>query len=217
LDRHGFFSCPAQVEWDKRWKAFPNKFLIALGKYHAVTLLLRVYEYVASKCCSEETLDKLTMDYVAASRTMARKVDIPNGRVHAFAKMTDTTFWSNLLITLADYSVHQVLFCYGYYKYYQYQQRKKKPKKDLSSDEKKQITKECIGTSSHLLASRGCGLVCSAVGAGIGTLLYPGWGTLMMSAMAESSGGMFIDDGNSTAMKLFALGRTGDENKAKDD
>jgi hypothetical protein len=123
--------------------------------------------------------------------------------------MTDTAFYSSLLFTLADYSVHQMLFCYGYYKYYQHQQDKKKKRRqheELSVDEKKAIAKECVQTSSHLLASRSCGLVCSAIGAGIGTLVKPGWGTLLMSTMAESSGGMLIDDGNATAMKILAIG-----------
>ena len=125
-------------------------------------------------------------------------------------------FYSNLLFTLADYSVHQILFCYGYYKYYQYQQDKKKkqqPSAELSVDEKKEIAKECVETSSHLLASRTCGLVCSAIGAGVGTLVKPGWGTLFMSTMAESSGGMLIDDGNATAMKILAIGMDNKDDK----
>jgi hypothetical protein len=136
------------------------------------------------------------MDYVSASRTMARKVDVKNEKPHVFARMADTTFWANFLITLSDYSVHQILFCYGYYMYYKRQKnRKGRPPVDEAA-----IAKECAVTSSHLLASRSCGLVFSAIGAGVGTIVWPGWGTLMLSSMAESAGGIMIDDGYTVAM-----------------
>jgi hypothetical protein len=202
------------VEWEKRWKTFPNKFLIALGKYHVITLVLRTYEYIASLYCSEETLDKLTMDSFVASQTMARKVDVPNEKAHVFARMTDCTFWANLLYYLADYSAYQVFFCYGYYVYYQRQ--KEQQKAILSKEEQVAIAKSCAVTSSHLVTSRCCGLLCSAVGSGLGTIVWPGWGTLMVSTMAESAGLTLIDDGYSVAVsKLTGTSNANETKKSK--
>jgi hypothetical protein len=199
------------VEWEKRWKTFPHKFLMALAKYHVITLVLRTYEYIASLCCSEETLDKMTMDTFVASQTMARKVDVPNEKAHVFARMTDCTFWANLLYYLADYSVYQVFFGYGYYVYYQRQKRQKQNQRqaynnnnnaddDDDDDDVVAIAKSCVVTSSHLAASRCCGLLCSAIGGGFGTVVWPGWGTLMVSTMAESAGLSLVDDGYGVAM-----------------
>ncbi|KAG7371750.1 hypothetical protein IV203_017892 [Nitzschia inconspicua] len=187
-----------KVEWEKRWKTFPQKFLVALSKYHAVTLVLRTYEYIASLCCTTETLDKLTMDYYAASKTMSRKVDVKNEKAHCFARMTDCTFWANLLYYLADYSVCQACFCYAYYVYYQ---RQKKQQKLLTKDDEMEVAKSLAVTSGHLMASRSLGLLFSAFGGGIGMIVWPGgWGTLMLSAMAESAGVTLVDDGHGTAM-----------------
>jgi hypothetical protein len=189
------------VEWEKRWKSFPNKFLIGLAKFHVITLVLRSYEYIASLCYSEETMDKLTMDYFVASQTIGRKVDVPNDKVHVFARMADCTFWANLLYYLADYSVYQVFFGYGYYVYYQ---RQKKEKASLMTtteeDNVPAVAKSFLVTSSHLVASRSCGLLFSALGGGIGTIIWPGWGTLMVSNMAESAGLTLIDDGYNVAL-----------------
>ncbi|KAG7342650.1 hypothetical protein IV203_020594 [Nitzschia inconspicua] len=202
-----------KVEWEKRWKTFPNKFLVALSKYHAVTLVLRTYEYVASLCCTTETLDKLTMDYFAASKTMSRKVDVKNEKAHCFARMTDCTFWANLLYYLADYSVYQAFFVYGYYVYYQ---RQKKQKKMLTKDDKVELAKSLAVTSGHLMSSRSLGLIFSAFGGGIGMIVWPGgWGTLMLSAMAESAGITLVDDGYGTAMSKLT-GENDPTKKKKD-
>jgi hypothetical protein len=168
--------------------------------------VLRSYEYIASLCCSEETVDKLTMDYFAASKTMSRKVDVKNEKVHAFARMTDCTFWANLLYYLADYSVYQAFFCYGYYVYYQRQ----KKQKVLTKEDNVEIAKSLAVTSSQLAASRGCGLVFSALGGGLGMIVWPGgWGTLMLSTMAESAGITLVDDGYGVAIsKLTGVSNT---------
>ncbi|KAL3936924.1 MAG: hypothetical protein SGARI_002351 [Bacillariaceae sp.] len=210
-------------DWAKRWKTFPNKFLIALAKYQAIAIAMRTYEFVASKFYPETTLDALTMDFFSASKTLANKTDIPHNKAHSFAVMTETTFWANLMYYLADYSVHQILFCYGYYVYYQRQRKKQLgPTSQQSTtaattgiDEfAMETAQDCAVTSAHLIGSRMCGLVFSAIGSGVGILFRPGWGTLMASTMAESAGLTMVDDGYATA--IAKLTGSADNDKKED-
>ena len=181
---------------------------------------MRTYEFFASRFYPETTLDALTMDFFAASKTLANKTDVSRNKSHSFAVMTETTFWANLMYYLADYSVHQILFCYGYYMYYQ---RQKKKQLGPNSQQSKNATtgldefaiqtaQDCAVTSAHLIGSRMCGLVFSAVGAGVGILIKPGWATLMASTMAESAGLTMVDDGYATAIAKLT-GSTDTEQK----
>ena len=206
-----------QVEWEKRWKTFPNKFLIAFAKYHSIAIVMRTYEFIASKFYPETTMDALTMDFFAASKTLANKTDVPHNKSHSFAVMTETTFWANLMYYLADYSVHQILFCYGYYMYYQRQKKKQVGSSSKSPNAVDEFAietaQDCAVTSAHLIGSRMCGLVFSAIGAGVGILVKPGWATLMASTMAESTGMTMVDDGYTTAIAKL----TGSEDSDKED
>jgi hypothetical protein len=212
-----------QVEWDKRWKAFPKKLFVALAKYHSVTLTMRLFESICSLFCNVSTMDKLTMDFFAASRTLATNMMSSQGvgsknqtmtsavrtkPISVMTEMTATTFWANLLITLADYSVHQVLLCYGYYMYYERQRKKTKQQQSAESnvDEEKDykqlkrtLTDHLLQHSIQLFCARSCGLVCGSIGAGIGTIIKPGWGTLMISSMAEGAAPSLVDDGSAAA------------------
>lgn len=47
--------------------------------------------------------------------------------------------------------------------------------------------------STRLFLSRGVGLICSSSGAAIGTLVWPGWGTLIVSNMGEGFAGVVFD------------------------
>jgi len=178
-----------KAEWEIRWKAFPHKFVVALLKFHAITLTLRVYEYIAAKLVDLQFMDKLTMDPFGMSKRLVTKIEHkhPSGqtvrdhKVYVFSKMTETTFWANLLMFCADYSLHQGLLCYGYYKYYNYKRQKRisqapssgvddddKPNKIGTvgiTDEDKVLAKDIASKSFRLAANRGVGLVCSAVGA----------------------------------------------------
>lgn len=192
---------------------------MALAKYHAVTLTLRLFEAICAQFCTDTTMDKLTMDYFAASRTMAQNLVTAGGNhsntapttataavrerpLATIKEMTETTFWANLLISMADYGVHQVLLCYGYYMYYQRQRRSSSnnnTNEDRISKLRYELTDQLVHHSAQLLSSRSLGLVCGAVGGGIGTIIWPGWGTLMMSSMGESAAGSLVDDGSAAA------------------
>jgi hypothetical protein len=98
--------------------------LTAFAKYHVVLLTIRLYEHIAAQHYDKVILDKLTMDPFHAARKLVAATTTttpsPNDNITRIARqMFHTTFWANLIALLADYSVHQVILCYGYYRYAQ--------------------------------------------------------------------------------------------------
>ena len=56
------FSQQLQNEWPKRWESFPKKLMVAYGKFHAITIMMRVYESLAAKLYDDVFVDALTVD-----------------------------------------------------------------------------------------------------------------------------------------------------------
>uniref|UniRef100_A0A7S4AFA1 Uncharacterized protein n=1 Tax=Pseudo-nitzschia australis TaxID=44445 RepID=A0A7S4AFA1_9STRA len=220
-----------QIEWDKRWKTFPKKFVTALVKYHAVTLILRFYELVASKVVDKYRLNKLTMDPFVMSRRIASRIEsrspiagkvetVRDHKIHVVGNMTSTTLWANLLPFCADYSLHQALLCYGYLKYYNFQRQRRllaaNPSDCDETDEStangasasvliteddKKLAKDLGWKSLRLVTSRKVGWIFSSVGAGVGAVVWPGWGTIVFSALGDGAAGAILDDGYFKARK----------------
>jgi hypothetical protein len=196
-----------------------------LAKYHAVTLILRTYEFLASKAVNLKQLDMLTTDPFAISKRMATKLkeqnplDKPNPnsnneKLTTMLSMTQTTLWANLLPFFADYSLHQGLLCYGYYTYYSFQRQKRitasaetspadpdeqetfeEAEQKAALEERNLLVSDLAEKSSKLAANRCLGWYCSAVGSGIGSVVWPGWGTIVVSSLCDAAAGAVLDDG----------------------
>jgi hypothetical protein len=82
---------------------------------------MRLYEAACDRIFSTPTLDALTLDTMQS----AVRREKAGQRKDAIA-MFQECWYSNLIAYLADYSVHQVILTYGYYKYVQTQRRKLK-------------------------------------------------------------------------------------------
>jgi len=212
-----------KVEWEKRWKLFPGKFLVALVKFHAVTLILRSYELVASKLVNLRKLDKLTTDPFVIAKRLSTKLKEQKAHhkkpkrenVHVTISMTQTALWANLLPFFADYTLHQGLLCFAYYKYYNYQRSKRiedavvttsprdpDEQSRVASDtlielteEQKVLLSDLAEKSGRLASNRGLGWFCSALGAGIGSVVWAGWGTIVCSSLGDVVAGAVLDDG----------------------
>lgn len=194
-----------KVEWEKRWKVFPNRFFTAFAKYHVITLLMRTYEYLASLRYDKLVLDKLTMDPFYASRQFAiskksNRSSSSSENTSIAKEMFYTTFWGNLIAFMADYSVHQVVLCYGYYVYIRRKRQEASSTTKHAGDEPVVVVDAVIMTSllrksTQLFVSRAFGLFCSAVGGAVGTLWWPGWGTILLSNMGEGAAAVVMDDG----------------------
>lgn len=183
-------------EWEKRWQVFPSRLLTAFAKFQVVTLVMRSYEYVADRLSRNKVLmDKLTMDPFHASQKIAAEHPAREERSIVVSEMFHTTFWANLIAFVADYSVHQALLCFGYYVYVQNQRKKKKPENDDDDGELGAVFTSLIKKSTQLAMARGFGLVCSAAGGAVGTLVWPGWGAMLGSSLSEGMAGVIMDDG----------------------
>lgn len=178
-----------QREWKKRIEELPTKLAVALAKYQAVILVMRLYEHLASKFVTEVTLDKLTMDtFSGAKRSAAQgKEGYQMGR-----EMLSTCWNANLISYLADYSIHQMILLFGYYMYVRDQRNKRRrqiepSETDEHTDEMENgpLVLSIIRNSTLLAMSRGIGLSFAAAGGAVGSMLVPGWGTLIGTNLGD--------------------------------
>jgi hypothetical protein len=155
---------------------------------------MRIYESIAANLYDKATLHKLTNDPFHVSLKITAKSDRESNNEIA-TQMFYTTYWANMIAFMADYSIHQAILCYGYYRYY------KRRRAESSSDEDDKALTGAIFTtmvkkSTQLMIARGFGLVCSSVGSAAGTIVWPGWGTLLFSNMGEGAAGVILNDGS---------------------
>jgi hypothetical protein len=217
-----------------------------MAKFHAVTLILRSYELVASKLVNLRKLDKLTTDPFVISKRLTTKLKEQKAhhkahhnksnreKVHVTISMTQTALWANLLPFFADYTLHQGLLCFAYYKYYNYQRSKRiedavvttsprdpDEQSQIASDtlielteEQKVLLSDLAEKSGRLASNRGLGWFCSALGAGIGSVVWAGWGTIVCSSLGDVVAGAVLDDGYFKAR--VALEEKQNEEEARD-
>ena len=185
-----------QRVWKERTEKLPHNFAVAFAKYHAVILVMRLYEYIASQFLSEDTLDKLTLDTFQGAKRSARegKKDLELGR-----EMVGACWNANLIAFLADYSVHQVILLFGYYTYVRERRRRNRLLRSSDEGEDSEIESGPLVLSvfrkSTLLAiTRGVGLGFSAVGGAIGSMILPGWGTLIGTNLGDGLATTLTDD-----------------------
>ena len=196
---------PSQTEWKKRWESFPSKLTEALVKYHVIVLVMRLYEYLASQMVDAFTLDSLTLDTFKHAKRLDAKEKGEN-RVQVGTEMLSVCWSANLIAFLADYSVHQVILGYGYYRYIQRRRQRRQLKEFAadSSEEKKNNDDDddeqpIIKQSAVLVLSRTLGLTFTATGGAIGSMIVPGWGTLLGSNLGDSLGGIVAEGASSLA------------------
>jgi len=193
-----------------RWAAFPRNLTNAMLKFHAVTLVMRFYEHLASKMCDEIILDRLTKDTfksalrkrdrLASDQTQSRTIDL--GR-----NMFKTCLWANAIAFLADGTVQQIILGYGYYEYYrrrrahQRKQRSKSygdtnnsyPDGQNEQEDTLHMALSFALKSTKVLFSRSVALVVASTGGAVGTIIYPGWGTLFGTQMGDGVAGNLLE------------------------
>lgn len=171
----------------------------AFLKFHAIVLVMRLYEYVASKIVDKITLDALTID---TFKTAKRIDSNENDRSEVGKQMFSVCLSGNLIAFLADYSVHQLILGYGYYSHIRARRKRRQERieKEGSSQDSERDGEEdeeghpILKQSTSLMLSRSLGLVCTACGGAVGSMLMPGWGTLLGSNMGDSVGGLVSEN-----------------------
>jgi len=176
-------------------EALPHRIMVAYLKYHAIVLVMRFYEYVASKMVDDEELDKLTMDTFDAAKRCSRE-----NKDGVAREMMKVCWNANLISFMADYSVHQVILAFGYYKYIQEQRRKVKSGNGDDNDSTDgeihagSLAMSFMRKSTLLALSRGISLAFASIGGGIGSSYWPGWGTLAGTNFGDSLGLTVTED-----------------------
>jgi hypothetical protein len=184
---------------------------VALGKYHAILLVMRLYEHVASRVVGIETLDALTTDTFDA----ARRLSVQEGKSgRELAGSVFSMGWrANLIAYVADYSVHQLILLAGYYAYVRDQRRWRSLKggggagggggaapphsgdDDEDDDEDGSdralqragtLVLSLVKNSTLLALSRAVGLLFSSLGGAVGSLVAPAWGSLAGSQLGDA-------------------------------
>jgi hypothetical protein len=166
-------------------EGIPHRIAVAFAKYHAVVLVMRLYEHIASRFVDEETLDKLTIDTFECAKRNSRAKE--GGELAR--EMLATCWRANMISFLADYSVHQIILAYGYYVYIQEQRRRlKRNGGDSEGSElhRGSLALSFLKKSTLLAVSRGVGLGFSSLGGSIGSIVWPGWGTLAGTNLGDS-------------------------------
>lgn len=159
---------------------------------------MRLYEHVASKYVTEETLDTLTIDTFECAKRTAKTDEGSK----LFTSMLTTCWKANTISFLADYSVHQLILAYGYYIYIKEKRRRIKQGTSSAEDLKMgSLTLSFIHKSSLLAFSRGVSLCFSSVGGAVGTTFWPGWGTLAGTNLGDSISLSLVDDVRSPSIE----------------
>lgn len=194
-----------QREWDMRLKALPSKVFIGLAKFHAITMVMRCFEFVAEKMVDEYTLDRLTMDPFETAIRVSKRTHI---KAEIRSDMYRTCLWANVIAFMADYSVHQVILSYTYYQYYQSKRKRRKANANPNDDDNSDIGPLMLSyltKSTSLAMSRVTGLFAAAIGGAWGSALYPGWGTLMGSQFCDGVVASVFDELQPAVMKVQHL------------
>ena len=206
-----------QKEWDKRWKVFPERLMTAYLKYHAVTAIMRFYEFVASRTLSMIQLDTLTLDPFAATRRRTQAGE-PTATPSAVAREC----WdANLIAYLSDYTLHQIILTFGYYLYVRNHYRRRPrpastqpptesespspPQPALTTTDESLSNKDELHTGSLVLSflkkstilalSRLVSLSFASIGGAVGSVLIPGgWGVLLGINMGDSVGSQMTEE-----------------------
>jgi hypothetical protein len=173
---------------------FTHRVLVSLAKCHATILVSRLYEHIASRLVDDRTLDKLTLDTFASAKRRNSKGH--EGMVLA-REMFETCWRANLIGFLADYSIHQVMLCFGYYVYVRGRQQQLKEQGSTNKSNpihSGSLAISLIKKSTLLFMSRGFALGFASFGGALGSAALPGWGTLGGTGLGDSLASSMMDD-----------------------
>jgi len=180
-------------EWSKRWEVFPAKLITAYMKYHATTLIMRLYEHLASRSFTLVQLDKLTLDPFSAAKRRQKQGESPS-----LMESVREAWDANLIAYLADYSLHQIILAAGYYAYIrqrrQQQKRPNSPNNDGAELYAGSLALSFLKKSTLLAISRAVCLSFASLGGGIGNIIYPGWGYMFGFNMGDGFGATVVDE-----------------------
>ena len=124
-------------------------------------------------------------------------------------RMFTTCIWANIIPFLAELTVQQGVLIYGYAVYYRAKQRRRKNREQMSEeeckndDEKKKDDNDDISESAYALSlmfqssrlsiARYMSWIAASAGGAVGSVIYPGWGTIFGIQIGDAVVGALID------------------------
>jgi len=197
-------SAKSDGDWDAILETLPRKVVLAILKYQSVTFCMRCMEQFlfamtptqAGRSSKHDTnhrfLDRLTKDAFSSALRKDARTD-GNERYTVGRQMVKTSFYSNILPFLADYTVQQIILLGGYYMYYH--------KRKISGDGNTAAFSVLNGGMFFIIVQRSCELIVSrfaclsmsSLGAGVGTFVWPGWGTTLGGQLGDGLTANFFD------------------------
>lgn len=198
--------------WQSYWRFnLKGRVFPAWIDYQATYLVLTCYQAVISLFVSREVFLRMTQNPYYRALAMA---SVPSSLAFGSndpllfgADMWAVTLWSNLLFTCASITVRQGLL------YYSFQNRQlwtgnhsiatttstttttNGQNTDVDNDEVRPSEEDAesvfAAASWKLVYTKGRRYFLSAIGAGVGSMIWPGWGTLIGMGVGDSYGQFF--------------------------
>ncbi|KAL3827032.1 hypothetical protein ACHAXA_007539 [Cyclostephanos tholiformis] len=166
-----------------------------------------------------DIMDKLTRDpFQAALRTsqILHNQEHANGKVISSTNGTETTtsreiatrmfstcIWANIIPFLAELTVQQGVLMYGYGAYYMAKHKRRKKHEAIEAGESKcdELDKHeeaayalsLFFRSCHLTVARSASWLVASAGGAAGSVILPGWGTVLGIQIGDAFAGALFD------------------------
>lgn len=189
----GFHSSNVSTPWE--WSIWGDKIFPALFKYNATLLTMFLYKSAVAMFVSQITLHRLSQHPYERALVLGR---VGSDRLSVAFQVLPMSLWSNALFFLSSSTVHEIMLFHSYRKEYQWS----RARRDELAEER--ATRNWVKSSWEVLFRQTTGFLWSAVGASLGSVVLPGWGTLFgMGAGEEFSKSRPVSEPPSFMLRLF--------------
>jgi hypothetical protein len=162
-------SLSSSTAWKRYWKELKQRVVPSVLRYQATLSLMVLFQGFLSAFVSKETLYRLTQHPPRRALIVSSR---ESDRLAVGMELWISCLWANLLFFAASYTVAQIGLCYKL-------DRKRKMLRIHGSPNDDQTDFGNLVTSSWKLISTRCRrYFYSSLGGGLGSIFWPGWGTL---------------------------------------
>lgn len=169
-------SMSSPLAWKLYWIELKQRVLPSLMKYQATLLFMHFFKGFLSTLISKENLLRLNQHPPRRAVAIAER---ESDRLLVGVEVFVATLWANTLFFAANYTVQQIGALFNFYT------RCRLANSRGSQFCDREDTAHLANTSWGLLASNARRYVYSALGAGLGSIVWPGWGTLLGIGMGD--------------------------------
>jgi hypothetical protein len=172
LPKMDWLSLSSWLEWQNYWKELKQRLLPFVLQYQATVSLMYFLQGFVSVFVSQETFYRLTQHPHHRALAVASR---DSDRLSVGMEVWIVSLWANLLFFASSYCVSQIGLWYNY-------NQKTNPRANLglSGNRHMVISMEAFVSSSwNLLYTRCRRYYYSSLGAGLASIFWPGWGTML--------------------------------------